>query len=53
MQIKNQKKRRQRGKSYHMRNITSREVYGRTNELTHALLTENTRPVAKALWLTE
>ena len=44
------------GKIYHVRNVISREnliTCQRTNELAHALLTEYTRSVAKALWLTE
>ena len=41
---------------YHVRNVIGREnliTCGRMNELTHALMTEYTCSVAKALWLTE
>ena len=44
------------GKIYHVRNVIGREnliTCGRTNEFALALLTEYTRSVAKALWLTE
>ena len=44
------------GKIYHVRNVIGREnliTCGRTNKFAHALLTEYTRSVAKALWLTE
>ena len=44
------------GKIYHVRNIIGREnliTSGRMNELAHALWTEYTCLVAKALWLTE
>ena len=45
-----------RYKIYHVRNVIDREnliTCGRTNELTHALMTEYTCSVAEALWLTE
>ena len=51
---KNQKERGEPGKIYHVRNVIGREnliTCGRTNEsVAHALLTEYTRSVAKALW---
>ena len=53
---KNRKERGEPGKIYHVRNVIGREnliTSRRTNELTHALWTEYTRSVAKALWLTE
>ena len=53
---KNRKERGEPGKIYHMRNVISREnlsTSGQMNELTHALWTEYTRFIAKALWLTE
>ena len=56
MRTKNGKERGEPGKIYHVRNVIGREnliTCGRTNELTHALLTEYTRSVMKALWLTE
>ena len=52
---KNRKERGEPGKIYHVRNVIGREnliTCGRTNEFAHAL-TEYTRSVAKALWLTE
>ena len=55
-QTKNRKERGEPGKIYHVRNVIGREnliTCGRTNEFAHALLTEYTRSVAKALWLTE
>ena len=55
-QMKNGKERGEPGKIYHVRNVIGREnliTCGRTNELAHALLTEYTHSVAKALWLTE
>ena len=55
VRMKNQKERGEHGKIYHVRNIIGREnliTCGRANEFAHAL-TEYTRSVAKALWLTE
>ena len=52
---KNRKERGEPGKIYHVRNVIGREnliTCGQTNELTHALLTEYTCSVTKALWLT-
>ena len=52
---KNQNESGEPGKIYHVRNVIGREnliTCGRTNEFAHALLTEYTRSVAKALWLT-
>ena len=54
--MKNQKEKGEPGKIYHLRNVIGRENFitcGRMNEFAHALLTEYTRSVAKALWLTE
>ena len=56
MQTKNGKERGESGKIYHMRNIIGREnliTCGRTNELAHAILTEYTRLITKALCLIE
>ena len=56
MNEKSKGKGREPGKIYHVRYVIGREnliTSGRTNELTHALWTEYTRSVAKALWLTE
>ena len=56
VRTKNQKERGEPGKIYHVRNVIGREnliTYGQTNKFAHALLTEYTRSVAKALWLTE
>ena len=53
---KNQKEMGEPGKIYHVRNVIGRDnliTCGRTNKFAHALLTEYTRSVAKALWLTE
>ena len=48
--------RKEPGKIHHLRNVIGRDnliTSQRTNELAHALWTEYTRSVAKALWLTE
>ena len=53
---KSGKERGEPGKIYHVRNVIGREnliTCGRTNEHAHALLTEYTRSVVKALRLTE
>ena len=53
---KNVKERGEPGKIYHVRNTIGREnliTCGQTNKLVHALLTEYTRSVVKALLLTE
>ena len=53
---KNKKEGGEPGKIHHVRNVIGREnliTCWRTNELVHALLTEYTRSVVKALWLTE
>ena len=55
-QTKNPKEREEPGKIEHMRNVIGREnliACGQTNEFAHALLTEYTCSVVKALWLTE
>ena len=54
--MKNGKEMGEPGKIYHVRNVIGREnmiMYGLMNELAHALLTECTCSVVKALWLTE
>ena len=56
VRMKNERERESLVKIYHVRNVIGREnliTCGRMNELSHAILTEYTRSVVKALWLTE